>query len=131
MRLEFYDPLDHTFLLKSWWESRQGIDFPIRLLSDLGYVAYEEGRAVAAAFLFTTNSKVALLGWPVSDPESSPELRDSALTKIYEELHLVAKDLGFELIWSTAGIPALQKRLLGLGYTVGDENINQYFKELE
>lgn len=131
MTLELYTPLEHAFLLKSWWESRQGVDFPTRLLSNLGYVAYEEDKAVATAFLFTTNSKVALLGWPISDPESTPEVRDAALTKIYKGLHGIAKDLGFELIWSTSGIPALQQRLLGLGYTVGDENINQYFKELK
>jgi len=126
-----YESSEHENWLKRAWESRQGIDFPVRLLSDTGLVVVNGIYPVAAAFLYKTNSKVAWLGWPITEPESTPEARSEALNMIFEKLHVMAKLEDYELIWTTSGIPALQERLEELGYKVGDEGINQYFKELE
>jgi len=130
MYLRSYIPFHHEKLVKQWWESRQNIEFPARLLSDTGMVAYHESRPVAAAFLYLTNSKVAWIGWPISDPESDAEVRSEALNAVFENLQSEARRNGHELIFTISGIPALQKRLEGLGYVVADEGINQYFKEL-
>lgn len=130
MRLEGYSEEKHGQMLQQWWHSKHALDFNLDLLSETGVLAYVEDVAIAAAFLYLTNSKVAWIGWPVSDPESSKELRDVALNEIFENLHQTARDYDYTLIWTVSGIPALQKRYEELGYLLGDENVNQYFKPL-
>jgi hypothetical protein len=130
MKLETFEVGKHLTYVKAWWHSRQSVDFHERMLPDCGFVAYEQDRPVAMAFLFTTNSKIAILGWPVSDPESDKQVRDKALNEVFKTLHFLARQKGFEIAWTTSGIPALQKRYENLGYVVGDGNINQYHKEL-
>lgn len=131
IELVTYDSNFHAIFVQRWWESRQGVDFPLRMLPDIGRVALSNRQPIAMAFLYTTNSKVGWIGWPVSDPEASKELRSETLDIVLESLHEVAKAKGIELIWTTSGIPALQKRFEELGYVVGDTGINQYFKELK
>lgn len=130
MILHQYNPDYHNGFIQKWWESRQDIDFPVGLLPDIGKVMYDEEHPVAAAFLYTTNSKIAWVGWPISDPESDKDIRDEALDRIFRNLHDLAKQKKHTMIWSTSGIPSLQERLERLGYIVGDKGINQYFKEL-
>ena len=113
-----------------WWDSRQGVDFPVHFLPDTGRVAVLAGRPIAACFIYLTNSRVAHISWPITDPETHPEVRSEAINMCIEALHKLAKECDYKHVWTTSGIPKLQDRFEELGYMVGDLNINQYIKEL-
>jgi len=118
-------------LVRKWWISRMDIDFNSDLLSDFGFMAYEDSGPVAAAFYFPVKgSDVCWAGWPISDPERSKEERSKALNLIFTEIHKVAWVEGYTRVWTISGIPAVQNRLEKLGYIAGDASVTQYYKEL-
>ena len=129
LKLKKYIPLLHSRLIRQWWKSQQDIDLDINsMLSDLGYIAYQEGMPIAACWLYFTNSPVAWLGFPIANPEADSETRNVALDQIFDKLHLEAGERGHKLIWTTSAVKPIQERLGKHGYTLGDKQVNQYWK---
>lgn len=114
-------------IIQQWWKQRLDINFNLEILSDFGYMVDNN----AALFLYPVmGSKVAWLGWPISNPETSKEDRDKALNCLFDIIHKEAKELGFKYIWTTSGVSPVQERLVKQNYVVGDTNINQYWRQL-
>lgn len=130
MQIVDYECEEFDPVVRKWWGQRQDLDFPLEILPPTGLMAMKEDRKVAALFIYETNSLVAILGWPISDPESSKDERDVALDMLFKAAHEKLTNRGFLKIWTTSGVPALQDRMEELGYVVGDKNINQYWKDL-
>ena len=128
MNVEAWDPARHMSTVLGWWHSRHGIDFAPELLPTTGYLALTDTTPIAACFIYLTNSKVALIGWPITNPESSKQERHVSLMLLFDILHKVAKEAGCTLVMSYSGVPAIQKRLSDLGYLEGDMEVKQYVK---
>ena len=131
MTYKDYIPEKHGILLKSWWESRQELDFPLDILPKTGLMAFTGKRAVAALFLWSTDSTICVITAPIADPESSKEERDIALQNLYAKLHKRAEDMGHQMVWTTAEIPRVKSRLEELGYEKGSDNVTHYIKRLQ
>ena len=117
-------------LIMKWW-SQQGDGINPEFLSDFGYMVDVDSVPTCACFLYPIlGSKVAWIGWPISDPESKKEDRDLALNLLFARMHTDALEMGYKWIWTTSGLEHVQGRLKRLGYIEADTNINQYWKEL-
>jgi len=122
-----YDP----DVIKKWWKDRQKVEFDPELLSASGFTGYYDEQPVATIFLYPTiGSKIAWLGWPISDKEVNKNLRDLVLDEILEEIHVFARSKGYKYIWTTTGLGVVKERLLRHNYLVGDEDICQLWRFL-
>ena len=132
MRVECFErgslEMNHV---KRWWAERERVPFSDSLASDYGYMAYSENNPVAAMFLYPTKgSSVCMIGWPITDPNTTKEERNLALNELFDKIHKEARLMGYKLVWSFSGVEPVQNRMIELGYVIGDQNINQYFKGL-
>jgi hypothetical protein len=130
--------------LKAWWEYHlkqrhnkeipSGYEFPSWMFSSHGYIASkqnqgEEEKDIAMLFWYPTkDSKVALVGWPISAPKSTKKERNLALNLLFDTIHKDAHDAGYQGVWSWSGVAPVQRKLDQFGYVVGDENVNTYLK---
>lgn len=113
--------------LAQWWESHTQTPLHADMVSMYGWVV--EG--VAACFLYPAlGSKIAWMGWPISNPESSKETRDEALDLIFDTIHKDAQTMGYRIMLTTSNTPPVQTRLEKHGYSLGDKDVNHYWKAL-
>lgn len=128
-KLEVYE----YSLIKNWWLGHTGDIAPEQfLLSDFGHVALSAGKPVAAMFWFPTiGSKIAFIGWPISNPESTRDERSVALDKLMFEIERHALILGYSALTTYSSRSSVAKRFEQHGYMIGDSPVTQYIKILE
>lgn len=131
MRVRKFDSKEDMLLVKDWWFLREDIVFSSDILSDHGYMAEIDGEPAVAMFFFPVQgSKVAWMGWPISDPDTDKEQRSLALTLLFDTIHEDAKSMGYSVIFTISGLSHVQERLVDHGYLVGDTNVNQFWRAL-
>lgn len=65
-----YNREEHYPLVSKWWAAYYaGFEFPAACLPDTGVVVTFKGKPVGAAFIYQTNAKMAMIHYPVVDPE--------------------------------------------------------------
>jgi len=88
------------------WYRKRGLTPPDpRALSDVGFVA--DGRA--AAWLYLTNSNMAMIEGVISDPESTPSLRKESINKLIGFIIDFALQLGYTQIIGVTKHPSMQE----------------------
>lgn len=123
--IEPYSHSEHSGILGRWlshWNIKMP---PAALLSDIGFCA----NGIAIGFLYTTNSKQAIIDRIATDPNSTKEARDVALSDLLHHLDVVADALGFKLLTIMSRIPAMQDRMLSMGF-YKDHEYMLYYKLL-
>ena len=129
-RTRLYTPQDYQ-TIASWLEARGWPAPPdAASLPTCGIVVEGKEKPLAAGFLYYTNSDIAWVGWPCSDPSSAKLERDQALDIMLEGLAKMAKVSGYKKIWTTTGHAALSARFDRLEWNKGDENITNFIKVL-
>lgn len=78
---------------------------------------------IAAAFLYITDSNLALIDHMVSNPNSDPKARDQALDAIVSELVTIAQNLGFDIVYGITNNEAVIDRGIGHGFIRLDSSI--------
>lgn len=64
-----YNKAEHLHLIQKWWaEYYDGFSFADECLPETGVVVAYKGKPVAAAFIYQTNAKMAMIHYPVVDP---------------------------------------------------------------
>lgn len=123
----YYDK-EHLPLVQKWWREQLNLDMVPELTSEFGHVSYVDGKPVAVMFYYPClGSKIAWMGFPISDRNAERGVRDAALDQLLEEVKVSIKKLGYTLIWTVSGVKPVQKRLEKHGYKVCDTDINQYW----
>ena len=131
-KISRFKPEKDQTLIDSWLAARNWPATPTALLPTLGYVAFDEltGAKLAACFLYTTNSQLAIIGWPVANPTLDPEHRDHVHRLLIEHINEVARALGFKFVMAMAGQETVVNRLKEAGYQAGDSGMVHLFKTL-
>ena len=65
-----------------------------------GFIVEKDNQPIVAGFLYTTNSKAALLEWIISDPEYRDSDREEAVELLIEGAESVCKEQGIKWIFS-------------------------------
>lgn len=108
------------------WIKKRGFDCPDKNeFSNTGMIV----DGIAAAFIYLTNSNVAILGNTVTNPDAPKEDRQEALRKIANDLEAFAKSCGYKKVKFDTIVGSIEALMTELGYlSLG--NHKSFAKEL-
>lgn len=90
-----------------------------------GIMITKDGIDICAGFLFFTNSKIAWLEFVVSNPKYRETDRNQAIEFLINQLVYIAKDKGFEAIFTSVKHPNLIKKFENIGFVTGSNNTKE------
>jgi len=103
-------------MIRKWWIKHNHKIIKENLLSDTGVVVEKNGEALAAGWAYLSNSKLAQIGWIVSNPDCKPKEKVIAVYDVMECLEKMLKDQGYETIQMISDHSALTKMAISDGY---------------
>lgn len=104
--------------VSAFWEERNQLVIKKDFLSDYGVVVEENGKMLAVMWLYPMlSTKWAMIRFPITNPQTTKEERDLALDLVFDNLHGIAKDMGYNYLFCTTNHPALIARLQKYNYT--------------
>lgn len=109
-----FEAARHEAMLRSWFTDRGLPDTVMNLLPTRGLVAHD----AAAAFLYETDSPLALIEGMVTNPSVTQQERGVALDDLFLALFDLAHDRGFKMVWGFTKHPQLVERAVRLGFDV-------------
>lgn len=102
---------------KSWWLEYNASHLEKEMLPDLGIVVTYDGKALAMGWVYFSNSRVAQIGWIVSDPKLGPKMRVKAVYLLIAACESLAKDHGYKMVQIFTDRPGLNKMLSRSGFS--------------
>lgn len=119
-------------LLDVWWFRHSKVTLNRDLLSDYGFLYFDDNqRPVFAAFFYPlVGSNLCMWGFQIANPESSFDERTVAIEGLATAMCDFAKKLGYKTMAAYPGNKAIVKRLKDIGFVMGDEIVTQAYKEL-
>ena len=121
----------HLPIVHEWWEGWGWDKMPPNFLPEIGAVAYnDDDIPVAAAWLYQTDSAIAIIDWYVTSPKIRGKARNGYIEEITKRLCGIAKELGFLQAYTFVRNPHLIKRLEKEGFTLTDKDVNIYIRRL-
>lgn len=123
-------------MLKGWWSFWRFPAPPIPFLpryeedSFNGLIISNNGKDLAAGFLYETNSKMCWLEYIVTNPDTKAEERDDAIAVLLNELSVSAKHLGYDVIFSSIKSESLISKYVKSGFIEGSKGTSELIKIL-
>ena len=119
-------------LIKLWWKEKTGKNLPVPVLTDYGFIVFNaDDRPIAALFAYpVVGASLALLGFPISNPNVFRDERREALGILATTAESQMRKLNYSFVVSYAGSKGAKELFGRLGYTIGDESVVQYLKDL-
>ena len=120
--------------LVKWWDSWPEWQAPPKdFLPDNGkggFIVEKKDQPIVAGFLYTTNSKGALLEWIVSNPDYKEKDRQQAIELLIEGAENVCKQQGIKYIFSIGRNKSLINTHKKLGYQIDDKPSYEITKQI-
>ena len=108
--------------LVKWWESYDHMLVPSQELlpenGQMGLAIEKDGRMMAAAFVYLTNSDMGYIDFLVSDPNYKGKDRFKMITMLIEACSELAIELGCRIIWAMTTYDSVIKRCEELDHDV-------------
>jgi hypothetical protein len=123
--------------LKVWWSFWRFPAPPIQFLPRYeedkfnGLIVSINGKDLAAGFLYETNSNMCWIEYIVTNPKTTAEERDEAIVKLLEELSISAKNLGYQIIFSSIKSESLISKYIKSGFIEGSKGTSELIKILQ
>lgn len=111
---EFKDK--HYPELSSFWSQYDWIAPSIDLLPRKGFVALNEGKIVAAAFVYMSCSGMAYMDWVIGDKNAEPLTRGKAVYKVVGACQDYAKEQGKQVLFTVTANQPLLKTYEKMGF---------------
>ena len=112
---------DYDTLIE-WWESYDHMLVPNQELlpenGQMGLAIEKDGRMIAAAFVYLTNSDMGYIDFMVSDPGYKGRDRFEMITMLIEACSELAIELGCRIIWAMTTYDGVIKRCKELNYDI-------------
>lgn len=102
--------------IKNWWQKQGHHIVPENYLSTRGIVVQDNGKALAACWLYATDSAFCLLDHGVVNPDIRRKERSKAMDMVIDALMQMAKILGFEQVLFTTRTKTLISRFKKFGF---------------
>ena len=125
--------------LVEWWDAwPDWVNPPKDFLPDNGkggFMVEKQNQPIVAGFLYTTNSKAALLEWMllewiVSDPNYRDVDRKEAIEKLIVDAEEKAKNMGYKYMFSIGRSKSLIETHKKLNWTVDKKPSHELIKKL-
>lgn len=133
MTVRPFKPEDHP-TIAWWWEVRDFAAIPVKMLPPDGVVVCEDGRPVAACFLYlgdTHGGKAGWAEWMVTMPGLSPKKALAALEFALNEIILSAKRKGAVFLFTSLRNRGLGKLYQRAGFVETDTGMTNYILRTE
>lgn len=123
-------------MLKDWWRFWRFPAPPIPFLpryeedSFNGLIVSRNGKDLAAGFLYETNSKMCWLEYIVTNPKTTAQERDEAISILLSELSTSAKHLGYDVMFSSIKSESLISKYVKSGFIEGSKGASELIKIL-
>ena len=118
---------DYTNLIK-WWKSYDHVEVPSSDLlpnQGLGGLAIEkEGKMIAAAFVYLTNSTMGYIDFLVSDPDYKGKDKFKMLMMLMEECTALALHQGCRIVWAMTNYQIMADIAEKMGHDVLEDKYN-------
>lgn len=112
--------------INSWFYSRKGEYFPIKFLSQTGFIV----PGIAVGFLIKTDANVGILEPFISNPQAPEKERDEALNMILETLCNHARHIGYRAVFGFSTAQTMITRALKQDFEILEINSTTVVKEL-
>ena len=120
--------------LVQWWDAWPEWTAPSKdFLPDNGkggFMVEKNNQPIVAGFLYTTNSKAALLEWIVSNPKYREDDREQAIELLIEGAESVCKEQGIKYIFSIGRNKHLMNTHKKLGYIIDNKPSYEITKQI-
>ena len=120
--------------LVEWWNAWPEWTAPSKdFLPDNGkggFMVEKNNQPIVAGFLYTTNSKAALLEWIVSNPKYREDDREQAIELLIEGAESVCKEQGIKYIFSIGRNKHLMNTHKKLGYIIDNKPSYEITKQI-
>jgi hypothetical protein len=121
--------------LLEWWESRSFPPIPLENLPKELFIIYTLLPSIEDVLIlpiYTTGTATAWLGFPTINPHTSLsfEQKSEMFTYGIDTVSTVLKYHGCNLLITTTNLPVVSKYLESSDFTVTDENVNFYIKNI-
>lgn len=116
-----------------WWKWWRWPVLPKKALPNDakgGFMVEKNGEPIVSAFLYLTNSTVALLEWIVSNPEYKENDRKEAIELLINDTEKFCKGIGISLIFSIGRNKNLMKTHKKLGWHVDEKSSFEIIKNI-
>lgn len=90
----------HYSELKEFWGQYGWVAPSIDVLPRKGYVAISDGKVIAGAFVYLSESGMALLDWVIGDKNASPLSRGKAVYMLVASCKQYAKEQGKKVLYT-------------------------------
>lgn len=120
-------------VIQKWFKDwNRGEELSRLVLSDYGIVAVNDGRLIAAVFVYPIlGAKFALIGWPVASRTADRKERNVALDKVFKAAEVFAKEMGYIVTCTYTAKEISIARFKRHGYKEGDKETTCLMKVLE
>lgn len=120
--------------LLSWWKQWEFEFIPSKeFLPDNGtggLIVEKENIPIASVFMYTTNSGVCALGWPLSDKNYKQEDRKQAMILLNTACENVWKAHGGKFLFFWGNNKKYNNSLEEIGFVEGDTNYSHLIKQI-
>lgn len=125
MQVRKFEEQDYEVVC-AWWDSHGWPRVPFTSLPFNGYLV----DGTCAAFLYVTDSDLAIMEWIIGNPAVEKSVRGEALNNLIEFISKDAKNMGYKTIITMTKHSKLIDRFVSHGFMVTDENMIHLVKEL-
>lgn len=130
MKVRIEKTSDYYETARSFWKKHSFPPPHISFLPVNVFVVSRDGNDLYCCFFYHTDSALAWLAYPISNPEIPKEKRVGALNFLILEMEKYAKEKGYYLMFTTSPVKPVQDTLLSLGYNEGDVSVSHFFKNI-
>ena len=129
MKIKLIDSDDYE-TISEWWKSQDWEPVHPYLLSNTGFMIFDEDLPVVAGWYGKTNSLTALVEWVVKNPEAKPKQFIKGLSLLCETIENLAKGDGYKMVITFLENNKLKKFMERRKYEQGDIGLDNYVKTL-
>jgi hypothetical protein len=119
--------------ISSWWKDWGWEEIPAKDFlpnnGTGGLIVEVDEKPVASIFMYTSNSKLVWLGWPLSD-KNYKENREEALNLLIKGCEYVCKSQGYKYLMFLGDNMNFINKLKKLGFTNHDKNFHLVNKQI-
>lgn len=124
-------------IINEWWNAVEDHSFSKEkefskyLATDHGFMVWDEDKPICAVFLYPIfGSPIAIIGFPISNPNAFKEQRRQALELLMAEVEKKARKLQYSLIFGYAGNNPAKAFYDRFGFFRANDNISNFIKKL-
>lgn len=131
MDVRYLKDNDYERVLVPWWESWDWTAPNKDMLPENGnggVMVSKDGVDICAGFLYFTNSKTAWVEYIVSNKSYKEGDRSDAIELLINVLCSLAKEKGFNYIYTSVKNKSLMSKYSNCGFIKGDENCQEMIK---